>query len=73
MQIVKDISYPLQSYRKRVQDLLDILLACVRSTPSLLGSTVWGMTDIHKVMQSIAPGQKDTLQPLYFVKVSFCP
>uniref|UniRef100_A0A671U9N2 Telomerase reverse transcriptase n=1 Tax=Sparus aurata TaxID=8175 RepID=A0A671U9N2_SPAAU len=58
-----------RSYRKRVQDLLDILLACVRSTPSLLGSTVWGMTDIHKVMQSITPGQKDTPQPLYFVKV----
>ncbi|XP_073319361.1 telomerase reverse transcriptase [Pagrus major] len=56
-------------YRGRVRDLLDILRACVRSTPSLLGSTVWGMTDIHKVMRSIAPGQKDMPQPLYFVKV----
>ncbi|KAF1381403.1 hypothetical protein PFLUV_G00153580 [Perca fluviatilis] len=56
-------------YRGRVRDLLDILRACVRSTPSLLGSTVWGMTDIHKVLRSLAPAQKDKLQPLYFVKV----
>ncbi|TDH04403.1 hypothetical protein EPR50_G00151130 [Perca flavescens] len=56
-------------FRGRVRDLLDILRACVRSTPSLLGSTVWGMTDIHKVLRSLAPAQKDKLQPLYFVKV----
>ncbi|XP_038550696.1 telomerase reverse transcriptase [Micropterus salmoides] len=56
-------------YRVRVRDLLDMLRACVRSTPSLLGSTVWGMTDIHKVLGSIAPAQKDKPQPLYFVKV----
>ncbi|XP_078123814.1 telomerase reverse transcriptase isoform X1 [Sander vitreus] len=56
-------------YRGRVRDLLDMLRACVRSTPSLLGSTVWGMTDIHKVLRSFAPAQKDKLQPLYFVKV----
>ncbi|XP_070777821.1 telomerase reverse transcriptase [Enoplosus armatus] len=56
-------------YRGRVRDLLDMLRACVRSTPSLLGSTVWGMTDIHKVLRSIAPAQKDKPQPLYFVKV----
>ncbi|KAM7372941.1 hypothetical protein PAMP_007830 [Pampus punctatissimus] len=56
-------------YRGRVRDLLDMLQACVRSTPSLLGSTVWGMTDIHKVLCSLAPTQKDKPQPLYFVKV----
>ncbi|XP_061596996.1 telomerase reverse transcriptase [Cololabis saira] len=56
-------------YQGRVRDLLDILRACVRSTPSLLGSTVWGMTDIHKVLCSLAPGQKDKPQPLYFVKI----
>ncbi|XP_044027249.1 telomerase reverse transcriptase [Siniperca chuatsi] len=56
-------------YRGRVRDLLDMLRACVHSTPSLLGSTVWGMTDIHKVLRSIAPAQKDKPQPLYFVKV----
>ncbi|XP_018556913.1 telomerase reverse transcriptase isoform X1 [Lates calcarifer] len=56
-------------HRRRVQDLLDMLRACVCSTPSLLGSTVWGMTDIHKVMQSLAPAQKEKPQPLYFVKV----
>lgn len=64
------ISFPLQLYRGRVRDLLDMLRACVRSTPTLLGSTVWGMTDIHKVLHSIAPAQKDEPQPLYFVKVS---
>ncbi|KAG8005091.1 Telomerase reverse transcriptase [Nibea albiflora] len=58
-----------RQYLGHVRDLLDILRACVRSTPSLLGSTVWGMTDIHKVLRSIAPAQKETPQPLYFVKV----
>lgn len=60
----------LQLYRGRVRDLLDMLRACVRATPSLLGSTVWGMTDIHKVLCSLAPAQKEKPQPLYFVKVS---
>ncbi|XP_042083970.1 telomerase reverse transcriptase isoform X1 [Haplochromis burtoni] len=56
-------------YRGRVRDLLDMLRACVRATPSLLGSTVWGMTDIHKVLCSLAPAQKEKPQPLYFVKM----
>ncbi|XP_072303752.1 telomerase reverse transcriptase isoform X2 [Eucyclogobius newberryi] len=56
-------------HRGRVRDLLDMLNACVRSSPSLLGSTVWGMTDIHKVMSSLASQQKEKTQPLYFVKV----
>ncbi|KAM4725137.1 telomerase reverse transcriptase isoform 2-T2 [Anableps anableps] len=56
-------------FQARVRDLLDMLRACVRSTPSLLGSTVWGMTDIHKVLSSLAQAQKDKPQPLYFVKV----
>uniref|UniRef100_A0A672YP60 Telomerase reverse transcriptase n=1 Tax=Sphaeramia orbicularis TaxID=375764 RepID=A0A672YP60_9TELE len=56
-------------YRGRVRDLMDVLQACVHSTPSLLGSTVWGMTDIHKVLSSLAPSQKEKPQPLYFVKV----
>ncbi|XP_040909585.1 telomerase reverse transcriptase [Toxotes jaculatrix] len=56
-------------YRGRVRDLLDMLRACVRATPSLLGSTVWGMTDIHKVLRDLAPAQKEKPQPLYFVKV----
>ncbi|XP_074469648.1 telomerase reverse transcriptase [Sebastes fasciatus] len=56
-------------YRGRVRDLLDMLRACVGSTPSLLGATVWGMTDIHKVLSSVAPAQRDEPQPLYFVKV----
>ncbi|MED6271792.1 hypothetical protein CHARACLAT_023902 [Characodon lateralis] len=56
-------------FQARVRDLLDMLRACVRSSPSLLGSTVWGMTDIHRVLSSLAPAQKDKPQPLYFVKV----
>ncbi|XP_038164972.1 telomerase reverse transcriptase isoform X2 [Cyprinodon tularosa] len=56
-------------FQARVRDLLYMLRACVRSTPSLLGSTVWGMTDIHKVLSSLAPAQKEKPQPLYFVKV----
>lgn len=61
--------FSLQHYQSHVRDLLDMLRACVCSTPSLLGSTVWGMTDIHKVLSSIAPAQKEKPQPLYFVKV----
>ncbi|KAM9416094.1 telomerase reverse transcriptase isoform 2-T2 [Salvelinus alpinus] len=56
-------------FQARVKDLLDVLGVCVRSSPSLLGSTVWGMTDIHRVLSSITPAQKDKPQPLYFVKV----
>ncbi|XP_071750952.2 telomerase reverse transcriptase [Centroberyx gerrardi] len=56
-------------YQGRVRDLLDVLRVRVRSIPSLLGSTVWGMTDIHKVLHTLAPAQKDKPQPLYFVKV----
>lgn len=73
MHVFWDTSLSLQLYRGHVRDLLDMLRACVRSTPSLLGSTVWGMTDIHKVLCSLAPAQKEKLQPLYFVKVGFCP
>ncbi|KAK5598907.1 hypothetical protein CRENBAI_002116 [Crenichthys baileyi] len=58
-----------RTFQARVRDLLDMLRACVRSSPSLLGSTVWGMTDIHRVLSSLAPAQKDKPQPLYFVKV----
>lgn len=49
---------------------MSMLQARVRSAPALLGSTVWGMTDIHKVLRSLAPAQKDKPQPLYFVKVN---
>uniref|UniRef100_A0A3B3D5U9 Telomerase reverse transcriptase n=1 Tax=Oryzias melastigma TaxID=30732 RepID=A0A3B3D5U9_ORYME len=52
-----------------IRDLMDLLQACVRSMPSLLGSTVWGLTDIHKVLSSLAPAQKAKPQQLYFVKV----
>uniref|UniRef100_A0A4W5Q184 Telomerase reverse transcriptase n=1 Tax=Hucho hucho TaxID=62062 RepID=A0A4W5Q184_9TELE len=56
-------------FQARVRDLRDVLGVCVRSSPSLLGSTVWGMTDIHRVLSSVTPAQKDKPQPLYFVKV----
>lgn len=66
-------SFSLQLYQSHVRDLLDMLRACARSTPSFLGSTVWGMTDIHKVLSSMAPAQKEQPQPLYFVKVCISP
>ncbi|KAJ0003205.1 hypothetical protein NQD34_008303 [Periophthalmus magnuspinnatus] len=56
-------------YRGRSRDLLYMLQACVRTAPSTLGSTVWGMTDIHKAIRSMASQQKEKTQPLYFVKV----
>uniref|UniRef100_A0A8C7T833 Telomerase reverse transcriptase n=1 Tax=Oncorhynchus mykiss TaxID=8022 RepID=A0A8C7T833_ONCMY len=56
-------------FQTRVKELLDVLGVCVRSSPSLLGSTVWGLTDIHRVLSSITPAQKDKPQRLYFVKV----
>ncbi|KAL3044115.1 hypothetical protein OYC64_003866 [Pagothenia borchgrevinki] len=56
-------------YRGRVRDLLDMLGACVRASPSLLASTVMGMTDIHRVLRSLAPALKKEPQTLYFVKV----
>lgn len=62
--------FALQLHQARVRDLLDMLQACVRSTLSLLGSTVWGMTDIHRVLGSLARSQKDKPQRLYFVNVS---
>ncbi|XP_054620722.1 telomerase reverse transcriptase isoform X2 [Dunckerocampus dactyliophorus] len=55
--------------RGNVRDLRDILRVCVRANPSLLGSTVWGMTDIHKVLSTLAPTQKEKPQPLFFAKV----
>ena len=54
-----------------MRDLLDVLRVCVRTTPALLGSTVWGMTDIHRVLGSLAPAQKNKPQSLYFVKVGW--
>ncbi|XP_053718847.1 telomerase reverse transcriptase [Synchiropus splendidus] len=56
-------------HRMRLQDLKAILLACVKSSPSLLGSTVWGMSGIHKVLSSFAPLKKERVEPFYFVKV----
>ncbi|KAM9737197.1 LOW QUALITY PROTEIN: telomerase reverse transcriptase [Menidia menidia] len=56
-------------FQGRVRDLLDVLRACVSSAPSLLGSTVWGLGDIHRALGRLAPAQKHAPQPLYFVKV----
>lgn len=65
-------SFLPQLYQGRVRDLLDMLRACVRSRPALLGSTVWGLTDIHRVLSPVARAQKDKPQPLHFVKVGVC-
>ena len=55
-----------------MRDLLDVLGACARATPSLLGFTVWGMNDIHKKLRPLACAQKDNPRCHYFVKVTAC-
>uniref|UniRef100_A0A3B1KJQ8 Telomerase reverse transcriptase n=1 Tax=Astyanax mexicanus TaxID=7994 RepID=A0A3B1KJQ8_ASTMX len=52
-----------------VRDLQNVLGLCVRENPVLLGSTVWGRQDIHRVLSSIAPQHAHNPHPLYFVKV----
>lgn len=71
-QVLKVSHLSSQFYQGRVRDLLDVLQACVRSSPSLLGSTVWGQTDIHRKLGSITTAQKERPQTLYFVKVRIC-
>ncbi|XP_077404744.1 telomerase reverse transcriptase [Vanacampus margaritifer] len=58
-----------RAFRRNVRDLRDVLRACVGASPSLLGATVWGVTDIHKVLSTLAPAQKEKPQPLYLAKV----
>ncbi|XP_058263401.1 telomerase reverse transcriptase isoform X2 [Hemibagrus wyckioides] len=52
-------------FQSSVRDLQNVLSVCVRERPVLLGSTVWGRQDIHRVLRSIT----HTHTPLYFVKV----
>ncbi|KAL7868907.1 hypothetical protein SRHO_G00102910 [Serrasalmus rhombeus] len=59
----------LQQFQSSVRDLQNVLGVCVRERPSLLGSTVWGRQDIHRVLSSIAPQHTNMRHPLYFVKV----
>ncbi|XP_076862780.1 telomerase reverse transcriptase isoform X2 [Brachyhypopomus gauderio] len=54
-------------FQSSVRDLQNVLGVCVREQPSLLGSTVWGRQDIHRVLSSVS--SQHTPQPLYFVKV----
>ncbi|KAJ8286486.1 hypothetical protein GJAV_G00039760 [Gymnothorax javanicus] len=56
-------------FQSRVKDLHDVLRVCVEGKPSLLGATVLGVQDIHRVLGPFAAVQKDHLRPLYFVKV----
>ncbi|XP_019731824.1 telomerase reverse transcriptase [Hippocampus comes] len=58
-----------RAFQRKICDLRDVLRACVRVSPSLLGSTVWGMTDIHKVLTTLVQAQQDNPEPLYFAKV----
>lgn len=55
----------LVQFQSSVRDLQNVLNACVRERPTLLGSTVWGRQDIHRVLRSIT----HIHTPLYFVKV----
>ncbi|XP_046714862.1 telomerase reverse transcriptase isoform X2 [Silurus meridionalis] len=52
-------------FQSSVRDLQNVLSVCVRERPALLGSTVWGRQDIHKVLRSIPHSHS----PFYFVKV----
>ncbi|XP_077599649.1 telomerase reverse transcriptase isoform X2 [Stigmatopora nigra] len=58
-----------RAFQRNVRDLRDVLQACVSAMPTLLGCTVWGMTDIHKMLTPLAKAQKEKSQPLYFAKV----
>ncbi|XP_066525118.1 telomerase reverse transcriptase isoform X2 [Hoplias malabaricus] len=62
-------SGPTLQFQSGVRDLQNVLSLCVRERPSLLGSTVWGKQDIHKVLRSIKPQHAKITQPMYFVKV----
>ncbi|XP_061135429.1 telomerase reverse transcriptase isoform X2 [Syngnathus typhle] len=58
-----------KAYRKDIRNLKDVLQACVQTNPSLLGSTVWDMTEIHKVLSTLLPDRKEHIRKLYFVKM----
>uniref|UniRef100_A0A8C9V3V4 Telomerase reverse transcriptase n=1 Tax=Scleropages formosus TaxID=113540 RepID=A0A8C9V3V4_SCLFO len=55
--------------RSRLKELHNVLQVCVRERPSLLGSTVFGVQDIHRVLGQFSALQKEYPCPLYFVKV----
>ncbi|KAI1905134.1 hypothetical protein AGOR_G00012990 [Albula goreensis] len=58
-----------RSFQSRMKDLYDVLRVCVQDRPSLLGSTVFGVQDIHRVLGQFAALQKQNPRPLYFVKM----
>uniref|UniRef100_A0A4W4GFN4 Telomerase reverse transcriptase n=1 Tax=Electrophorus electricus TaxID=8005 RepID=A0A4W4GFN4_ELEEL len=69
MRAITRLSGSGAALQSSVRDLQNVLGVCVRRQPVLLGSTVWGRQDIHRVLSSITPQHKHTPQPLYFVKV----
>src|SRR4029434_5948846 len=58
-----------QRFQRSVKNLRDVLGVCVKSSPALLGSTVWGRQELHRVLKTTALQQKIKPTPLYFVKV----
>ncbi|KAJ8408610.1 hypothetical protein AAFF_G00252450 [Aldrovandia affinis] len=56
-------------FQSRLKDLHDVLRVCVRDRPSLLGSSVFGLWDIHRVLGQFATAQKDDPRSLYFLKM----
>ncbi|XP_064164400.1 telomerase reverse transcriptase isoform X2 [Anguilla rostrata] len=58
-----------RKFQASVKDLHDVLRVCVEERPSLLGATVFGVQDIHRVLGQFAAAQKDNPCPLYFVKM----
>uniref|UniRef100_A0A8C9VGR4 Telomerase reverse transcriptase n=1 Tax=Scleropages formosus TaxID=113540 RepID=A0A8C9VGR4_SCLFO len=60
---------PITRMTKMNFQLHNVLQVCVRERPSLLGSTVFGVQDIHRVLGQFSALQKEYPCPLYFVKV----
>ncbi|KAJ8407974.1 hypothetical protein AAFF_G00262020 [Aldrovandia affinis] len=69
--IIRNVKMDVQarSFQSRLKDLHDVLRVCVQDRPSLLGSTVFGLQDIHRVLGPFAAGQKGNPRSLYFVKM----
>ncbi|XP_048848450.1 telomerase reverse transcriptase isoform X2 [Brienomyrus brachyistius] len=56
-------------FQSRIKDLHDFLRFCIQKRPTLLGSTVFSVRDIHQTLGPFAALHKEKPRPLYFVKV----
>lgn len=56
-------------FQSQIKDLHDFLRFCVQKRPTLLGSTVFGVRDIHQALGPFVTLHEEKPRPLYFVKV----